>query len=146
MNSQPEMKNVNQDEVNGKKDINTLFDGGVFQLSRIEGDVSQTIDKSKGDLTTWVEDGASQLSKGFEKLKGNVKEIGVDVAATVKKDVGHGLSNYNAKAQKVADKVFGSFGKKATRYPWVAISTALAVGFFLGGLIKPTRKFMKFFK
>ena len=146
MNDQQLMNKVSQDAVNGKKDLSTLVEGGVFQLSRFEDNASQATGKAKGDLTTWVENGASQLSKGFEKLKGNVREKVVDAAATVKKDVGHGLSTYNAKAQKVADKVLGGFGKKAARYPWVAISTALAVGFLLGSLLKPTRKFLKFLK
>ena len=117
MNDQHLMNTVSQDAVNGKKDLSTL-----------------------------VEDGASQFSKGFEKLKGSIRETVVDAAATVKKYVGHGLSTYNAKAQKVADKVLGGFGKKAPRYPWVAISTALAVGFLLGSLLKPTRKFLKIIK
>jgi ElaB/YqjD/DUF883 family membrane-anchored ribosome-binding protein len=64
----------------------------------------------------------------------------VGAAATVKKDVGHGLSQYNAKAQEVANQVPGGFGKKAVRYPWVTISIALAVGFLLGSLLKPTRQ------
>jgi len=140
------MNKVDRDAVNGKKTLSALVERGVFQLSRFEDNVSQATGKSRGDLTTWLEDGVSQLSKGFEKLKGNVREIVVDAAATVKKDVGHGLSAYNAKAQKVADKVLGGIGKKVFRHPWVAISTALAVGFLLGSLLKPTRKFLKYLK
>ncbi len=96
--------------------------------------------KTKDDFTTWVEDSTSQLSEGFEDLTGKARETVVDAAAAVKKDVGQGLSQYNAKAQKVADKVPGDFGVKAVQYPWVAISIALAVGFLLGSLLKPTRQ------
>jgi ElaB/YqjD/DUF883 family membrane-anchored ribosome-binding protein len=31
-------------------------------------------------------------------------------------------------------------GKKAARYPWVAISIALTVGFVLGSLLNPARQ------
>lgn len=143
MNDQHKVNKVSQDAANGKKDLGNLVEDSVFQLSRFEDNVSQTTGKAKDDLTTWVEDGASQLSKGFEKLKGDTRKTVVSTVATVKKEVGHGLSTYNAKAQKVADKVFGGFGEKTARYPWVAISTALAVGFLLGGLLKPGRKFLK---
>jgi ElaB/YqjD/DUF883 family membrane-anchored ribosome-binding protein len=64
----------------------------------------------------------------------------VAAAATLKKDVGHGLSQYNAKVQEVADKVPGHFGEMAARYPWVAISLSLAVGLLLGSLLKPARQ------
>lgn len=146
MNDQHVMNKVHQDAANGKKDLSTLVEDGVFQLSRFEDNVSPITGKAKGDLTTWVEDGVSQLNKGFEKLKGDTRKTVIDAAAVVKKNVGHGLSTYHAKAQKVADKVIGGFGKKVSRYPWVAISTALAVGFLLGSLLKPTRKFLKFIK
>jgi ElaB/YqjD/DUF883 family membrane-anchored ribosome-binding protein len=107
------------------------------RFTRFEDKVSQSTGKAKEDLTTWVEDGVSDLSEGFEKLTDEARESVVNAAATVKKDVGHGLSQYNAKVQKVADKVPGGFGKKAARYPWVAITIALVVGFLLGNLLKP---------
>ena len=113
---------------------------GAARFSIFEDNVSQATGKAKEDLTTWVEDGVSQLSEGFEKLTGDARETVVGAAATVKEDVGHGLSQYNAKAQEVADKVPGGFGEKAARYPWVAISIALAVGFLLGSLLKPARQ------
>ena len=72
-------------------------------------------------------------------MSGDATEAVVGAAATVKKDVGHGLSQYNAKAQEVADKVPGGFGAKTARYPWVAITIALVVGFMLGGFLKPAR-------
>lgn len=105
--------------------------------------VSQDAAKVKKDLNTLVEDGASQLSKGYEKLKGDTRKKVVGAAETVKKDVGDGLSQYNTKAQEVADKVPYGFSEMVARYPWVAISTALVVGFLLGGLLKPGRKFLK---
>ena len=73
-------------------------------------------------------------------MTGDAKEAVVDAAASVKKDVGHGLIQYNAKVQDAADKVPGGFGKKAVTYPWVALSVAMVIGLLLGRLLKPTRQ------
>ena len=104
---------------------------------QLENKVRHDAGKVKKDLTTLMGNRVSQLSKGFEKLTGDAKETVVGAAATVKKDVGHGLSQYNAKAQDFADKVPDGFAKKAARYPWVAISIGLLIGFLLGILLKP---------
>ena len=106
---------------------------------QLENNVRQDAAKLNRDLTKSVEDSFSQLSEGFEKLTGDARETVVSAAATAKKDVGHGLSQYNAKVQEVADKVPGGLGEKAARYPWVTASIALAVGFLVGSLLKPTR-------
>ena len=106
---------------------------------QVENTVRQDAAKFNQDLTTSVEDGFSQLNEGFEKLTSDARETVVSAAALVKKDVGHGLSQYNAKAQEMADKVPGGFGEKAARYPWVTLSIALGVGFLVGSLLKPTR-------
>jgi len=140
MNDKAFGKKVNRDVGKAKKDLATLGDDGVAGLGRIGDKVSQITGKAKEDLTTRVEDGVSQMSQGFEKLTGDARETLVGAAATVKKDVGQGLSQYNAKAQEVADKVPGGFGEKAARYPWVTLSIALAVGFLLGSLLKPARQ------
>jgi ElaB/YqjD/DUF883 family membrane-anchored ribosome-binding protein len=140
MNDRQLEKKIRKDAAKVKKDISTLVGDGADRLSRLEDNLSQATGKAKEDLTTWVEDGVSQLSEGFEKLTGDAKETVVGAAAAVKKDVGHGLSQYNAKAQEVADKMPGSFGKKVARYPWVAMSISLAAGFLLGVLLKPARR------
>ena len=140
MNNQQLEKKVRQDAVKVKKDLSTLVEDSAARISRFENSISQATGNAKENLTTWVEDGVSQLSEGVEKLTGDVMQTTIDAAATMKKDVGHGLSQYNAKAQKVADKVPGGFGKKVDRYTWVAISIALVVGFLLGFLLKPTRR------
>jgi len=106
---------------------------------QLENNVRQDVAQLNQDLTTSVEDDFSQLSEGFEKLTSDARETVVSAATLVKKDIGHGLSQYNAKAQEVADKVPGGLGEKAARYPWVTVSIALAVGFLVGGLLKPTR-------
>lgn len=129
-------KRIRKDVAQVKKESGILVEDGAAQLSRFGDNVSQATDKAKDDLATRVGDGVSQLSEGFEKLTSDTRELVVDAAATVKKDVGHGLSQYNAQAQKVADKVPGGFGKKVSRYPWVAISIGLVVGLLLGVLLR----------
>ena len=120
MNDRQLENKVRQDIARVKKDLNALMGDSAARLSRVEDNLSQITGKAKEDLTTWMGDGVSQLSDGFEKVTGDAKKTVVGAAATVKKDVGHGLSQYNTKAQQVADKVPGGFGKKAGRYPWVA--------------------------
>jgi ElaB/YqjD/DUF883 family membrane-anchored ribosome-binding protein len=140
MNDQAFENKVRQDTGKVKKDLSTLMGDGAAWFSRFEDYVSQASGKAKEDLTTWVGDGVSQLSVGVEKLTGDARETMAGAAATVKKDVGQGLSEYNTKAQEVADKLPGGFAEKAAKYPWVAISIGLAVGFLLGGLLKPARQ------
>jgi len=142
MNDQQLEHKVRQDAVRVKKDLGTLGKDSAALAGRYGDNLSQAPGKAKDDLTAWVEDGVSQLSEGFEKLTDDAKKSVADTAATVKKDVGRGLSQYNAKAQEAADKVPGDFGKKAAKYPWVAISIALVFGFLLGFLLKPARQFV----
>jgi ElaB/YqjD/DUF883 family membrane-anchored ribosome-binding protein len=121
-------KKVNRDVDQTKKDFSTLGEDGVTGMTRI-----------KKDLVTLGEDGVTGLSRKFEQLANDTKEMATDAVKTLNKDVGHGLSQYNAKVQDVADRVPGGFGEKAARYPWVAISISLAVGFLLGSYLKPAR-------
>jgi ElaB/YqjD/DUF883 family membrane-anchored ribosome-binding protein len=140
MNDQQLDNKVRKDAAKVKKDVSTLVEDSAAQFSRFGDKVSQATGKARDDLTTRVEDGVTQLSEGFEKMTDDARESVVDAAATVKKDIGHGLSQYNAKLQKAADKIPGGLGKKAAKYPWVAISIALVVGFMLGSLFKPARQ------
>ncbi len=101
--------------------------------------VSQDADMVIEDLNTLMGDGVSKFNQEFQKLTGDAKETMVSAVTAIKKDVGEGLIQFNAKAQEVADKVPGGLGEKAARYPWVAISIALAAGLLLGGFLKPAR-------
>jgi hypothetical protein len=139
MNDQQLDNKVRRDVAKVKKDLNTLVEHGAARISRLGDTLSQSTVKAKEDLTTWAEDGVTQLSVGVEKLTGDARNTVVATAATVKKDVGHGLIQYNAKAQKVANRIPGSFGKQAIRYPWVSISIALALGLLVGIVLKPAR-------
>lgn len=106
----------------------------------LEKKVQQDTTRVKEDISTLVEDGAAHLSEGFEQLKSDARDTVEGAVAKVKKEVGQGLSQYNAKAQEYADQVPFDFAKKAMSYPWVAISFALVAGFVLGGLLKPARR------
>jgi ElaB/YqjD/DUF883 family membrane-anchored ribosome-binding protein len=75
--------------------------------------------------------------------KVEAKDTMVDAAESVKKDIGVRLGQYNSKAQEVVEMVPGGFVEKATRYPWVALSLAVMIGFILGNLFKPTRQIYK---
>lgn len=92
------------------------------------------------DVSSLMNNGSSKISQGFEKIKGEAKDTLVGAAKTVKKEVGHGLSQYNAQAQKYANKVSGNFSNKVSQYPWVAITAGLGIGLLLGGLLKPSRR------
>jgi len=140
MNEQQLDKKVSQDAAKVKKDFGTLVEDSAARLGKLEDNVSQATGKAKEDVTTWVEDSATKLSKGFEKLSGDAKGTLVDAAATVKKDFGHRLSQYNAKAQDMAGNFPDSFTKKVARYPWVAITIVLAAGFLIGFLFRPAQQ------
>ena len=96
--------------------------------------------KVKKDLNSLVEDGVSEISERLDRLKDDARETVVGATTMAKKDVGHVLNQYNNKAGEIADKVPGGLNEKINKYPWVAISIALALGFFLGNLFKPGRQ------
>jgi len=125
------------------KDINTLVGDSAVGINRMEDNFLKASSKAKDEIVNWAEDGASQLSSGFEKVSGNVKESISGMAANVSKDVNRGFGRYNKEAQKVADKIPGGFSESAARYPWVIVSLGLALGLFLGVLLKPTRHLKK---
>jgi ElaB/YqjD/DUF883 family membrane-anchored ribosome-binding protein len=130
---------VRKDAAKVKKDISTLMVDSTARVTRVQGNFNQATGKVKEEVNTWVDDSVSQLEEGLEKMASDAKESVVGAATSVKKDVGRGLSQYNAKAQEAANKIPGNFGKQAAKYPWVAISIALVVGFLLGSLLKPAR-------
>jgi len=94
----------------------------------------------KEDLNTLAEDSISQVTEGYENFKDEALSTLDDAVHTVKKEVEHGLSQYNAKAQELADKVHDGLSNEITKYPWVSISIALVVGVMIGGFLKPGRR------
>ncbi len=108
-----------------------------------EKQAQQDATRIKKDLNTLLSNRVSQISEEIEKLTGDAKDSVVDAAESVKKDVGLRLSQYNTKVQEVAEKVPGGLVEKTSRYPWVALSLAVIVGFVLGGMFKPNRQYYK---
>jgi len=61
---------------------------------------------------------------------------------TLNKSIGQGLTEYNTRVQGAVSKVPGNINKKASRYPWVAVSIAMIMGLILGVTLKPARHVM----
>jgi vacuolar-type H+-ATPase subunit H len=112
--------------------IHSAMDDVKSSYKDIEEKTRQSITDAKDSAVTWVEEGVS-----------NMKSAADDTAKAIDKNVKQGLSQYNAKAQELADKAPGGLGDKVIRYPWVAISLSLlmgvGMGVGLGLLLKPTR-------
>jgi ElaB/YqjD/DUF883 family membrane-anchored ribosome-binding protein len=107
--------------------------------NRSEDKVRQDAEKIKKDFGAMVGDGVSLISEGFEKLKGEAKETVGSTVTNVKEDVEHGLKQYNATAQKAAEKVPGGFSDFVARYPWVAMTAAIVIGYRVGRFLKSSR-------
>lgn len=118
-----------------KKAANTLKEDVVKKVSK----VSEESYLSTEDVAAWVNSGVAQLSNEFEKVKGDATKTVAHAASAVTKNVGTGLSQYNAKAAEVVKKLPGGVGVKAGKYPWVAITFAFMAGFLLGGFLMPGR-------
>lgn len=129
MNDKKFEKQVNQDVDQTKKDIATLGEDNVAGLARITK-----------DLATLKEDGVTGMGRKFKQLTGEAKDAVSGAVITLNKDIGNGLSQYNAKVQDAVDRVPGGFSKKAAGYPWVTITIFMAFGLLLGILLKPGRQ------
>ena len=126
MNDKAFENKVNQDVDQAKENLATLGEDSLAGLDTI-----------KRDLVTLGDDVVTRLSRKFEQLSDSTKEMVTEAVKTLNKDVEHGLSQYNTKAQEVADKVPGGFSEKTAKYPWVAMSITLAAGLLVGVLLKP---------
>ncbi len=123
-----------------KKDVNILVGDTTAQLGKIEDDLSQAAIQAKADLTTWVEEGVSQIKLEFEKMTDEAKKSLANTAASVSTDVELQLRQYNTKIQDIVDRVPGDLGKKAVSYPWIAISLGVLSGILMGFILKPTHR------
>ena len=126
MNDKAFENKVNQDVDQAKENLATLGEDSLAGMDTI-----------KRDLVTLGDDVVTRLSRKFEQLSDSTKEMVTEAVKTLNKDVEHGLSQYNTKAQEVADKVPGGFSEKTAKYPWVAMSITLAAGLLVGVLLKP---------
>jgi hypothetical protein len=135
MNNQQLEKKVRKDAEKVKKDFDALLKDSVIRIGRIEKQASQVTGEAQKNVTVWIEDGVSQLTKRLSKLA----ETSAVTAASVKKDVGHTLNQVTVKAQKAVGIAPESLAKKASRSPWVIVSVGLLFGIVLGSLIRPAR-------
>jgi len=106
---------------------------------KLEKKIQQDTADLRRDLNMLMENSVSNVTDGFEKAKKDTKETVSSATKSVKKDVKHGLGQYNAKVQEYANKVSDGFGDTVVKYPWVAISVGMGIGLLLGGLLKPSR-------
>lgn len=100
----------------------------------------QAVTNTKDDVFTWVEEGVTNIKEGSHQIMDDAKETIDKTTKSIDKNVKKGLSQYNTKAQELADKVPGRLGDNVIRYPWVAITISLLIGFGLGFLLKPRRR------
>jgi hypothetical protein len=136
-----QLKNkIQRDAEKVKEDMSTLVGDTSVQIGRIEENINQATNKAGKDMSTWAEDGVSQLSDGFDKLTKDTRATITDTSRMVRKDVGHKMREYNTNAQNLANRLPFSFGKNAARYPWVVVSIGLIIGLILGNILKPTRQ------
>ncbi len=143
MNDRQLDKKIRQDAAKVKRDLGTLAKDGASRVSNIEENISDATTNAKAGIATWVEDNASKMSRDLGKFTGDANESMVGAAATLKKDIGHGLSQYNKKVQEMVDKAPGGLREQAAKYPWVALSITVLAGFLLGILIRPTRQALR---
>jgi ElaB/YqjD/DUF883 family membrane-anchored ribosome-binding protein len=119
--------------------LTTTVDDVKSGYKNAEEKTVKAVTNAKDDVVTWVEEGVSNLKEGSHQLMDETKEAFDKTAKVIDKNVKKGLSQYNAKAQEIADNVPGGLGDKVLRYPWVAISIGVLFGVVLGILLKPTR-------
>lgn len=139
MNDQVYTRKLNHDFRKVTEDIAKLREDSAAGLTRLEDKIGHSVAKIREGITTLVEDGSTRLSGGVEKLSSEAREKAKETSETIRKDVGEGLSQYNAKVEGIASKVPGDIGKKASKYPWVAVTLSLLLGLLLGVAIKPSR-------
>ncbi len=96
--------------------------------------------KVKKALITFIGDGASQMKDEYDQFTGTAQDKANETAAVIKKNVDHGMKQYNSKIQEVADKFAGGVSKNVSKYPWVVVSLGLLVGLILGAILKPSRQ------
>ena len=140
MNKKQLDNKVSKDVEKLREDVNLLMQDKAGQFGKLENNVRQLAGKAKGDLTTLVDDGVSQVNLGLEKVISTTREFVGDTAGMLKKEVGSGLGQYNTKAQQIADKVPGNIGQQAAKYSWVTITIALVSGLLLGFIFKQGKR------
>ena len=125
---------------NVEDQFNSTMDEVKSEYKDVEEKTVKAVTKAKDDVVTWVEEGVSNIKEGSHQLMDDAKETFDKTTKAIDKNVKHGLSQYEEKAQEMADKVPGDFGDQVLKYPWVAISIGVLLGVVLGIFLKPTRR------
>jgi len=125
---------------NVQDQITSTMDDVKSGYKQVEEKTVEAVTQAKDDVVTWVEEGVSNIKESSHQLMDDAKQTYDKTAKAIDKNVKHGLSQYNVKAQEIADKVPGGLGDKVIRYPWVAMTVSLFLGIALGYLLKPTRR------
>jgi hypothetical protein len=94
--------------------------------------ISQDTKKVKKDFVDLAKDSSARLNHDIERIAGEAQDTVSTAARTVAKDVSQGLTNYNTSVEDLVAKIPGNINKKASRYPWVAISMVLVIGLLVG--------------
>jgi len=127
-----------------KNNIEETTENVKSGYKNIEEKTIQAVTNAKDDVVVWAEDGVSKIKESAHDLSESAKETLHKTTQSIDKNVKKGLSQYNAKAQEIADNAPGGLGEKVIRYPWVAISLSLLIGtslgILLGILLKPTHR------
>jgi len=97
--------------------------------------ISQDTKKVKNDVVELAKDSSARINHGIEKIAGDAQDTVSTAAKTVAKDVSQGLTQYNSRVDGLVAKIPGDINKKASRYPWVAMSVVLVTGLIVGVVI-----------
>ena len=120
--------------------MNKVMDDVKSGYKDLEEKTRQSVSNVKDNAVTWVEEGVSKIKDSTHQVMDNVKDTIDKTVKSVDKNITQGMTQYNLKAQQIADKMPCRLGDKVIRYPWVAITVSLLIGIGLGFLIKPGRK------
>jgi len=127
-----------------KDNIEDQFDSTMDDVKSgykdVEEKTVEAVTHAKDDVVTWVEEGVSNIKEGTQQIMDDAKKTYDKTTKVIDKNVKNGLRQYNLKAQEIADNVPGGLGDNVIRYPWVAITVSLLIGFALGFLLRPARK------
>lgn len=108
----------------------------------IEKRINRNLDRTKRDLAALKEDTVTGFTWKISQLTDGPRKSTTEAMKTLNKSIGEGLTQYNTRVQDAVSKVPGNINKKASRYPWVAISMAMFMGLILGVTLKPARHVM----
>ena len=94
--------------------------------------IGQDTRRVRNDVVELAKDSSARFNQGIGKIAGDAQETVSTATKTVVRDVNKGLTDYNSKVDDLVSKIPGDIKRKASRYPWVAMSMVLVVGLIIG--------------